>query len=100
LIAGRAIRFDDPGDEFKVMIQLGSILAVMWLYRAKITSTIRGLPSDPEARRFALMIVLASIPALAAGALFSSYVKHTLYNNFSVIAAAFIAGGVVILLAE
>ena len=39
------------------MIQLGSILAVMWLYRAKILAVVAGLPSDPDARHFALMIV-------------------------------------------
>ena len=32
--------FDDPGGAFTVMIQLGSILAVMWLYRAKIISVV------------------------------------------------------------
>ena len=33
LIGGRLLGFDDPGGVFTVMIQLGSILAVMWLYR-------------------------------------------------------------------
>ena len=35
LIGARLLRFDDPGGVFTVMIQLGSILAVMWLYRAE-----------------------------------------------------------------
>ena len=34
LLAGRLLGHDDPGGVFTVMIQLGSILAVMWLYRA------------------------------------------------------------------
>ena len=36
LISERLIGFSDPGSVFTVMIQLGSILAVMWLYRQKI----------------------------------------------------------------
>ena len=31
LLGARLLRFDDPGGVFIVMIQLGSILAVMWL---------------------------------------------------------------------
>ena len=59
LIGARLLGFDDPGGVFTVMIQLGSILAVMWLYRAKILRIISGLPSDPDARHFALMILVA-----------------------------------------
>ena len=100
LIAGRLLGFDDPGDVFKVMIQFGSILAVMWLYRRKLIAVITGLPSDPGARRFALIVIVASIPALAAGALLSGYIKRVLYNNLAAIAAAFVVGGVVMLLVE
>ena len=64
LLGGRLLGFDDPGGIFTVMIQLGSILAVMWLYRAKIVHVVRGLPSDPEARRFVSMILLAFVPSL------------------------------------
>jgi undecaprenyl-diphosphatase len=82
------------------MIQLGSILAVVWLYRAKIMTVAAGLPSKPEARRFVLMIALATLPFLVAGALFGKYVRGVLYGNFVVIAAAFIIGGVIMLVVE
>jgi undecaprenyl-diphosphatase len=85
---------------FTVMIQLGSILAVMWLYRAKILAVIAGLPSDPNARRFAIMIAVATVPALVAGLLFSKFVKSVLYGSFVVIAVAFIAGGIIMLIVE
>ena len=100
LISERLIGFSDPGGVFTVMIQLGSIVAVMWLYRAKILSVVAGLPSRPEARRFALMIVLATVPALVAGALFSKFVKSVLYGSFAVIAIAFIIGGIIMLIVE
>src|SRR5881296_3164307 len=35
LIGGRLLGYDDPGGVFTVMIQLGSIFAVIWLYREK-----------------------------------------------------------------
>jgi undecaprenyl-diphosphatase len=100
LISERLIGFSDPGGVFTVMIQLGSILAVMWLYRAKILAVIAGLPSDPNARHFAIMIAVATVPALVAGALFSKFVKSVLYGSFVVIAVAFIAGGIIMLIVE
>lgn len=100
LIGGRLIHFDDPGGVFTVMIQLGSILAVMWLYREKIVRVIRGLPSDRDAQHFALMIVVAFLPALVAGALFAGFVKRVLYTTPAVIAWSFIIGGIVMLVVE
>src|SRR5436190_7804370 len=100
LIGARLLGYDDPGGLFTVMIQLGSILAVMWLYRAKIYEVIVGLPSSPAARQFALLVIVASVPALAAGALFSSYVKGVLYGSFIVIGIAFVVGGVIMLAVE
>lgn len=82
------------------MIQLGSILAVVWLYRAKILEVLAGLPSDPEARRFAFKVILATVPSLVAGALFSSYVKRVLYTTLTVAAVAFIIGGIIMLIVE
>jgi undecaprenyl-diphosphatase len=100
LLAGRALGYDDPGGVFTVMIQLGSILAVVWLYRAKLVAVLTGLPSQPEARRFVLMIALATLPLLVAGALLGSIVRSVLYGNIVVIAVAFIAGGIVMLIVE
>jgi undecaprenyl-diphosphatase len=100
LIVEKLIGFDDPGGLFTVMIQLGSILAVVWLYRAKILEVLAGLPSDPEARRFAFKVILATVPSLVAGALFSSYVKRVLYTTLTVAAVAFIIGGIIMLIVE
>ena len=61
---------------------------------------LAGLPSDPHARRFALMIAVSTVPALLAGFFFSSFVKSVLYGSFAVIAVAFIAGGIIMLVVE
>ena len=100
LLGERLLGFPDPNHVFVVMIQLGSILAIAWLYRARIRSVLAGLPSDPDARRFAAAIIVAAIPALAAGALLSGFVKSVLYESPAVFAASFIAGGAVMLIVE
>jgi len=100
LIAAHALGYEDPGGVFTVMIQLGSILAVMWLYRQKIVNVVTGLPSDPDARRFALMLFVAFIPTIVAGGLLSDYIGTVLYESPGVIATAFVIGGIVMLLVE
>jgi undecaprenyl-diphosphatase len=100
LIAGRLLGYEDPGGVFTVMIQFGSILAVVWLYRAKIAAVVTGLGSDPDARRFTLMLIVAFIPAVVAGAFLADYVQTVLYYSLRVIAISFIVGGIVMLLVE
>jgi undecaprenyl-diphosphatase len=100
LLGEKLLGFQDPMGVFTVMIQLGSIFAVVWLYREKVIEVITGLPSRPEARSFALKVVLATVPALVAGALLSKFVKGVLYGNFLVMAAAFILGGIIMLVVE
>ena len=100
LLGARALGFEDPGGVFTVTIQLGSILAVMWLYRAKIAHVVTNVHADPDARRFAVMIVVAFLPAVVAGLLFAGFVKRVLYESPTVIAVSFIVGGLVMLIVE
>ncbi|MES1156269.1 MAG: undecaprenyl-diphosphate phosphatase [Alphaproteobacteria bacterium] len=100
LIGERALGFNDPGHAFAIMIQLGAILAVVWLYRQRIIDVVVGLPTKPEARRFALMLFFAFLPAVPIGLLSKKYITEDLQNNLSVIAWAFIIGGIVMLLIE
>ena len=98
LIGGELLGYDD--DVFTVMIQLGSILAVIWLYRAKILAVVAGLASDPDARRFTAMLFVACIPAFVGGALLADFVQGVLFESLTVIAVALIAGGIVMLIVE
>jgi undecaprenyl-diphosphatase len=100
LIFGRAIGYDDPGGVFTVMIQLGSILAIMWLYRQRIWDVVTGLPTKPEARRFALMLFFAFLPAAAVGLIANSYIRNELYLRLDLIAVALILGGFAMLAIE
>lgn len=98
LVAGRLLGYEDPA--FTVMIQLGSVLAVMWLYRLKIAAVIRGLASDRDAQHFTLMLIVAVVPSVIAGVLFRDYIQTVLYESLRVIAVAFIVGGIVMLFVE
>ncbi|MGQ0533099.1 MAG: undecaprenyl-diphosphate phosphatase [Caulobacteraceae bacterium] len=100
LIAEDLIGYDDPNNVFAIMIQLGSILAVMWLYRQRIFDVVIGLPRKPEARRFALMLFLAFLPAVVIGFFAADYVKTVLQESVTVIAWALLIGGVAMLLLE
>ena len=57
-----------PGHVFEVFIQIGAILAVMVVYRHRLINTVLGLPRDPVSQRFALNIIVGTIPALMVGA--------------------------------
>ena len=48
LVGERLLGFSDPGSVFTEMIQLGSVLAIMWLYRVKILQTIAGLSTTSQ----------------------------------------------------
>ncbi len=100
LVGGHLLGFDDPGGVFTVIIQFGSILAVMWLYRAKIAQLVIGFVSGGEQRRFAFAILAAFVPAVVAGVLFADFVKQVLYDSFGTIALALVIGGVVMLVVE
>ena len=100
LVTERLIGFSDPSSLFTITIQFGSVLAVMWLYRDKLLGVLRGLPSDPEARRFVFMILLAFVPAAIVAKFYGGQVKELLHGNLRVIAWAFIVGGAVMLVVE
>jgi len=100
LLGEKLLGFADPNGVFTVLIQFGSILAIIWLYRKKIIDVILALPTDPAARRFAAAVIVAVIPALIAGALFSKFVKSVLYASPAVLAGSFIVGGLVMLAVE
>ena len=100
IVAGSLLNFtDEHAKTFDVVIQLGAILAVCWEFRRRIGSVVSGLPSRPDARRFTLNVIIATIPAIVLGLLFEKAIKAALFSPVPV-AFALVAGGVVILWAE
>jgi undecaprenyl-diphosphatase len=88
-----------PGQVFEIVIQLGAILAILVAYAPTLLDVTRRLPFDPGARRFAIAILLAFLPAAVIGALAHDFIKSVLFSPW-VVSIALILGGVVILLIE
>jgi undecaprenyl-diphosphatase len=84
---------------FEVSIQLGALLAVFWEYRVRLKGVTTGFLTRPRERRFAINIVVGSLPAILLGLLFAKQIKEELFSPLPV-AMAFIAGGLVMLWAE
>lgn len=100
ILAGSLLGFNGEKENmFTVAIQTGAMFAVIWYYRARIASTIRGIRSDPRARRFATNVVIAFMPAAVLGILFATAIKEHLFQPVPV-AVAFIVGGLIILWVE
>ena len=100
ILAGHLLNFnDEKGKAFEVIIQLGAILAVCWEFRTKIASVISGLGRRPLSNRFALNIVIASIPAITLALVFGKMIKAHLFAPIPV-ATAFILGAFIILWIE
>ena len=100
IVAGSFLDFNaDQAKTFDVVIQFGAILAVCWEYRRRIGTVVAGLPSRPEARRFALNVVIATLPAIVLALLLEKAIKRVLFSPVPV-AFALVAGGAVILWAE
>lgn len=100
IVAGSLLDFtDEHAKTFDVVIQLGAILAVCWEFRRRIGSVVVGLPTRPDARRFALNVIVATIPAVVLGLLFEKAIKAALFSPVPV-AFALVIGGVLILWVE
>jgi undecaprenyl-diphosphatase len=97
IVAGSLLDFNgDAAKTFHIVIQFGAILAVCWEYRRRIGVVVGGLRDDASARRFALNIVIATIPAVALGLVLEASIKEALFAPVPV-AFALVAGGFVIL---
>ena len=85
---------------FEVFIQLGAILAVVFLYKDRFL----GLISLKKTNNFSginglLLLGLTTLPALVFGALAHSYIKRNLFN-MTTVALGLGIGGVIMLLIE
>ncbi|GAA0599116.1 undecaprenyl-diphosphate phosphatase [Craurococcus roseus] len=88
-----------PGKAFEISIQLGAILAVVWIYRKMLWSLARGMRRPGRARDYVSNILLAFLPAMVIGATLHGTITERLFNPF-VVSVALIVGGVVIILIE
>jgi len=100
IVAGELLGFTgERAKTFEIFIQLGAILAVVWLYRDLLVRVLRGLVRVEEDRRFALNLAVGFLPAALIGLLAHSWIKAHLFT-VPTVAAALVVGGIAILLIE
>lgn len=90
---------DERAKTFEIFIQLGAILAILWLYRRRLGHVLVSAGRDASSRRLAVNLVIAFLPAALVGFLAHDWIKAQLFNPV-VVAVALLVGGVVILLIE
>ena len=101
IVIGDWINFtSSSGKVFEVVIQFGSILAVMWIFRARLWQLIRGtLSGVPSEVAFTRNLLLAFLPAAVIGAIFIKTIKQALYHP-GVVATTLVLGGLIMLWVE
>jgi undecaprenyl-diphosphatase len=90
---------DERAKTFDIFIQLGAILAIVWLYRERLARTVLAARRDPRSRRFIGNLLIAFLPAALVGFVAHDWIKAWLFNP-TVVAVALVAGGLLILLIE
>jgi undecaprenyl-diphosphatase len=90
---------DERAKTFNIFIQLGAILAIVWLYRTRLARSVAEARRDSNGRRLIINLLVAFLPAAIVGFLAHDWIKSRLFNP-SVVALALIVGGIFILLIE
>jgi undecaprenyl-diphosphatase len=92
-------RTDAAAKTFDIFIQLGAILAIVWLYRVRLTGALLAARRDAASRQLLVNLVIAFLPAAIVGFLLHDWIKEHLFR-VPVVAAALVVGGIAILLIE
>src|SRR5207247_1668808 len=94
ILAGHALGFVGPrAAAFEIIIQLGAILAVVWLYRRLLFRVVRDGVAVAESRRLIVALFIAFLPAAIVGLLTHHWITTHLFTP-PVVIAALILGGV------
>ena len=101
LVARKLLGHAHPEDAFTVVIQLGTLVAVLVYFRADVARLLAGLWSDVRAMKLAStpdsrtgwLIVLGTVPAVAVGFTLKTWLKATFFNlpSIAVVSIVFAA---------
>ncbi len=110
IIAGEMLNFEDPS--FNIIIQLGAILAVVFLYKERfidffnwqnlkqLKTLIKNIDKDKSSTKLNLIHVgLAIGPILIVGFFARNFIKEHLFNT-KVVIASLIIGGILMIIIE
>jgi undecaprenyl-diphosphatase len=94
---GRRLSLEKIADDYIVIIQLGAILAVLFIFYQRMSSVVVGIfKGNRSSILLALAILIAFLPAAILGFIIKEYIPF----NVTIVALALIIGGFVIFLAE
>lgn len=101
ILAGHALDFTGlRASTFEVVIQLGAILAVVWLYWHRFTGLLEFRKNEGlKGRRGLMLLGLTTLPALIGGFLVHDLIKEHLFQPLTVAIGLFV-GGVIIIVFE
>lgn len=100
ILASELVDYPEPQRvTFEIFIQLGAILAVVWLYRRELWHLLRGAPFEPQARATLGKVLLAFLPAAVAGFLLHRMIEAHLFRP-TVVAGSLVVGGLILLWLE
>ena len=100
LLAGHFLGFQSAGKTFEVVIQLGAVLAVLFVYASKLWNVFSPAPKNAASRRFILSVLIAFLPAVVVGVLAHDIIKNVLFETPTLIAVMLILGGIVLLFTD
>lgn len=101
LLVGDWIGFQSGSSKvFEIVIQLGSILAVMWVFRERLWHLVQGTFTGVRSEvRFTRNLIVAFLPAAVIGAVAINYIK-ALFVHPGVFVVTLAVGGVIMLWVE
>src|SRR5512135_833096 len=100
ILASAVVDYPQAGRAtFEIFIQLGAILAVVWHFRAHLLELMTHAATNAPARDLIGKVLLAFLPAAAAGFLFHHAIEEHLFSP-TVVAATLIIGGIIIIAVE
>ncbi|RVT92837.1 undecaprenyl-diphosphate phosphatase [Sphingomonas crocodyli] len=100
ILAGELVKVPEGSETFDIVIQLGAILSVLVVYRARFAAVLAGLGRrDPASIHFTRNVLLGFLPSAVIGAVAYSAIK-ALLNQPIVVAIALLVGGVAMLAIE
>lgn len=101
ILFGDWINFEsNEAKVFEVVIQLGSILAVVWIFRHRLFQMVRGtLRLEPVEVAFTRNLLIAFLPSAIVGLLFIKAIK-ALFFHPGVVVVTLVLGGLIMLWVE
>jgi undecaprenyl-diphosphatase len=100
ILAGHWLGFEGArARTFEVFIQLGAILAIVWLYRRLIADVLRRAGRPGDARNLVTGLMIAFLPVALIGLFLHGWIKLHLFDPM-IVAVALVVGGVGILAIE